>query len=702
MAGLTGWSPTDDGQLAFARDDGTSFTLPATPAAVGAAVQLDSQAGALKPMETYGQLVRGAGLGPQATGPEALAQGDAGAAGAGNNWGGGAGVGGGAPVGQAPKADFGEGFGASVQPSFSLTEPNAWGTRGNAGPLPPASPAHDSPAGPKLSAAQAAQADFFAQPGPGASGAGGSSIASFAADVPKAAAEFDARKAATIADVNATRTAKGLAPLVTGPDGTLVEATTAGKAPPAQVDPGARVTLPTSGGGSFGVAGVGGYARDPMLQQMMDDVRRNNGRVVGRLARGYQSQGKVVESELGPSAAAFDDMAKQSEHVVGLKAELARREGYALEGKVNAQDLAIAKFEEERKKALTAYDQEGKRLERLVGEAEKGEVDPSRYWKNQGAWGQLVGALSILAGAMGGALDGTKRNQALEIISRRVDEDIAAQDPHKKISASERRLDATAKRLGSLQSAIDYERLQRHVLVDSRLAQMEQAAQGDDEKGNLGIIRAQNNARMSELAMQIDARRNGTAKETYKFSQGGAVYALNPNQAFDRQVKLMELDLKARGATSDEIRARAQAMKDAREAQPETAVYNGEQVALKVDKGEAEKVRKTLASIKQMDDLMAERDKLNTIGTRLSPEQSARFDQINRSISAHQSTIDDMGVLGETERQEMRDATRSYLAGKGLSDAMRQNIHAKARAVLEQTGAGVVRNGQVVPLMGQK
>lgn len=646
---LTGYAQRDDGLLEFRRDDGTTFALPSTPETVAEAMRLD---GGARPFGDYASLVRPTSM---AGSPEALADASA--------------VGGGPAAGTS------------------------------------AAPVHSAPVGPSgagLAAARSQALDFGAPAAAGPPAPGGASDAAWAGQAQQANAEAEARAAATLAEVNAGRAQRGQAPLVRGEGGAVAEAPPppAGAGAPAQIDPSARLTLPSAGGPRGGSPGDE-FRLSPSLQA---EIARSNAPpvLVGRTPSGYVSTGKQVRGEQGPSAQTFDDLARANEHVVGLKGALAREEGKALEGKVSAQDQAIARYERERERYQRVYDEEDARIAKTLEDVEKG-ADPGRFWKNQGAWGQLVGALSILAGQVGAAMMGSNRNLALEIITKRVDEDIASQDPRRRLEASEMRLGHAAKRLGSLQSAIDYERLQRHALVDAQLAKMEADAQGDDEAtGQIGLLRAQNSQKIAELAMQIDANKRGVVSESFAYKQGGPVYAGGTPLTFSQRAELRKEAREERELYDKGRRSEAQNARDLRESGAQIAVYNGEQVALRVDKTEAEKVRKTLGAIKQMNELIDERDRLNTMGTRLSPEESARFEQINRSIAAHQSTIDDMGVLGETERKEMRAATQSYLGGKGTSDAMRKNIDARARALLEQTAEGVVRDGRVVPLMGRR
>lgn len=644
---IAGYTPVGDGTIDFHRDDGTSFRMPATPDTVAEAYKLD---GGAKPPEFYNALMAPA---PMATSPGALA----------------------GPAMSVEPAPAGPPASVAGAP---LPEPP------QAGAVPVAGPALDGfgsfstskPLGQYLSERRAVQGEV-----PSASLA--------------AAAERD--RAAGI-------TEKPRELSIFGP-GSAGATPPAAPAAPAAIDPGMRLTLP-AGGGSPGVSGSGGYARDPMLQKMFDRMQAGP-QVIGRVARGYNSQGKVVESELGPGAEAFDDMARASEHVVGLKADLARKDADATQGKVVAQDQAVSRAEQAYQKTLDGFDAAERDIAARREQIDKESIDPGRFWTDQGAWGSLVGALSIMAGQIGAAMMKSDKNVALEVINRKVDQDIAAQvenlgNKRKALGDAERTFDLNIKRLGSLQAAIDYERLQKHVLVDAQLSKLELEAQADDEKGNLGLMRASNAQRISELAMGIDAKRNGTSKETYKHSQGGAIYAAGSNLTFDQQLKLMHADLEARKANTDAGRAAAQNAKDMREAGPQIAVYNGEQVALKVDKAEAEKVRKVIASGQQLATELKQFDEGNTLMSRLSPEGKAKREQMAKSIGAHLSTLDEMGVQSETERKEMNEALSSFLGGKGTTDAIRANIDSKSRAVLEQTAEGVVRGGRVVPLQGQR
>lgn len=621
---LAGYTAHDDA-IEFHRDDGTSFALPKTPETVAEAARLD---GGAKGLDFYRGLAA-----PMATSPDALAM--------------------------APSVEMAGGGGAMPPPAPPAGAPSQGPPLGDYGSF-----SLSKPIGQWLDERKAVRGT---------------------ADEVQGASLSAARQRDMAAGVTPTEPGLSMVPARPAP-----EAPPPAPAPPGQIDPSARLTLPAARGAG-GAPGGGGYQMDPLLAQELARASRAPV-VIGRSKAGFQSQGKVVEGEAGPSAQSFDDVARASESVVDLKGALAREDAKATEGKVTAQDEAIVRAEAARTRALEGFDAADRDVQRLRTEVEKGEVDPGRFWTRQGAFGQLTAALSIVAGQIGAAMMKSDKNIALDIINKYVDDDIAAQvhnlsSKRAALGDAERQFDLNIKRLGSLQTAIDYERLQKHQLVDAHLAKLELKAQGDDEQtGQIGLIRAQNSQRIAELAMSIDAKKAGTVKETLKYNPGGAIYAPGSGPlTFAQRAELRKEAREDRKLYQEGTRTEAQNVKDLREAQAPGAVVRGQDVELPgYEKGEGEKARKALAAADELEELTRRRDQLNTLGTRLTFDKQAELDQINAAIGARLSTFREMGVQGETERQQFDKTASSYLAGKGTSGGILSEVETHRKSILRQ------------------
>lgn len=79
--------------------------------------------------------------------------------------------------------------------------------------------------------------------------------------------------------------------------------------------------------------------------------------------------------------------------------------------------------ENERREQLELYENN---VKTALDELKTTEVDPDRWWKNQGTGGKIVAAISLALGAFGSSLTKT-RNTAFDIIQSAINNDIAAQ-----------------------------------------------------------------------------------------------------------------------------------------------------------------------------------------------------------------------------------------------------------------------------------
>lgn len=88
--------------------------------------------------------------------------------------------------------------------------------------------------------------------------------------------------------------------------------------------------------------------------------------------------------------------------------------------------------QEQRRQAAAAdrqarMDAEIGKLQALSADVQKGAIDPNRFWNNKSAGNQLLAAIGVALGAVGGALTKTGRNPAMEMIQVQIERDIDAQ-----------------------------------------------------------------------------------------------------------------------------------------------------------------------------------------------------------------------------------------------------------------------------------
>lgn len=189
----------------------------------------------------------------------------------------------------------------------------------------------------------------------------------------------------------------------------------------------AGVANPFAGGG--GAGGSGGAATPK-------DMRAESKAALGMT--------KEWERAHNQELAAADEGQRQADVDAAEQYRLGQLKSAGLKGMGDAQDV-LAK-EEAARQAAHAQEVERKKLEvqRLHDDAANDRIDPSRVWKNNPA-GSVLAVLGSIAGGIQTAYTHGP-NQALEMINRTVDRDVAAQkEAHafkrEKAQAGDRMLD---------------------------------------------------------------------------------------------------------------------------------------------------------------------------------------------------------------------------------------------------------------------
>jgi hypothetical protein len=533
----------------------------------------------------------------------------------------------------------------------------------------------------------------------GAGGGGDVDMRQFALDAAKADAVRVDQLRSLDADINAVRAKQGLAPMVFDESGQKTGYAELKAAPtgPAQIDPSLRLTLPTARG-SAGSTGAGGFAPSA---ELMAEYNRKSG-PIGFSKASWATQGKSVQGELGPDAEIKNENYRRLTNVAYQEALKQGKAAGTLEGNIYAAEESLKANEALRQDTQKRIDEDLNEVRRIGKEAEEGKVDPGNFWAKQGTWGQLAGALSIALGAIGAAMMKSDKNLALDIINRSIDQDINAQvenlaNKRKSVGDAERRFELNVRRMGSLSTAIEHEKLQKLELVKAKLLRDDALAEAGNPNSPdpeaLGITMSRLEAQIAAQEMKFSAAYNGTATTTSKWNPGGPVYGAGGKPlTFEQRQSLRKEMRDERGQWNDLRRTDAQNAKDLAEAAPQGAVVNGQDVELPgYGKEEGAKARKAIVATDQLETLVKKRDELNTLGTRLSPEQTADLKRTNEAIGAHVSTIREMGVQGETERQNWNDISDAYIGGKGTSKALLDEAKAIKGSILRQ-GKAQVRN----------
>lgn len=183
----------------------------------------------------------------------------------------------------------------------------------------------------------------------------------------------------------------------------------------------AAAYMPAARRGAGPVRLVGGSRRAPVEAPAVDSLGRPlDPDAVDQIASGPAWAGPPQEGALDRELRALD-VARQLEQ---QRAEMMARQGAdqadAEEGYRRQQEGLEAERRDAEGRARASYDNAIRRVESM-------HVDPSRWYRQQGAVGTLASALAVGLGAFGEALGGGP-NIAIQQVNRAIDADLQAQD----------------------------------------------------------------------------------------------------------------------------------------------------------------------------------------------------------------------------------------------------------------------------------
>lgn len=462
-------------------------------------------------------------------------------------------------------------------------------------------------------------------------------------------------------------------------------------APPSQANPSALVPTPGQGGPSLPPGMTAGvpqqYEMNPALQQIMAQV----GPARYAMAPGGIPNAKGWNDVQTRETAAFEAAAREAAQKGLSDNQLARE---AAETKQTVDSGAYEKLQAQAAERRAQRLQMLERVEAAIQKDAEQRVNPDEFWGKMSTGDKVVAGLGVLFSAIGQGLTGGNQNVALSILNDRINKNIEAQKEqiargNSRPTQLQQLYRAGLEEFGDEERATLLMRDGAYRIADNELARRAAEEKDPQVLAHIETSRAQLRQQQAENNYKL-----------YRPPQRVQVGGMTLDQAFKANAAYN--DYAKTGA--DIAKGQAAAAKDAREAAPQTLLYGGERVALRpeVGKEEAQKDRDTLAHIEQMNRLLKQRDELNTVANRASPEAMAKLTELNSAIAATNSQLNGMGVLSEGERKQKDEQLNSLLGGKGTSDALRANMEARARSIITQKGLGIQRqDGSIMRFQGQ-
>lgn len=430
----------------------------------------------------------------------------------------------------------------------------------------------------------------------------------------------------------------------------------------ASADMFARAALAPGGGGHMVKGGTFQTGQDVK-------VKNEGGKAPERIG--------AMAGEVGEAAIAGQKLAKAQ---VAYEKDVENRTEFARFMQSGFDDLHQGR----KQKALREIHDQRERLDAEIADTQ---IDPQGFWADKTA-GDKIGF--VLAAAITGAFNGyagKQGNQVLDVVNKRIDENISAQV---------RNLDSKKSRSGELgriyQQAKEQwgdETVARNVAKAAALAVAEKTVRQQALDSRSELVKAQAEKFAADLAAQ---------REKLWFDNAGTV-----TTEMDKKYKVTQDHVEG-GGLSLEKRAGLLARAGEQQAKgqdfargpdpskgPQTAVFGGETHEMRgVSPQEGEHIRTKLSVVDVLKRDLAEVRKLRdeNVSEKLMPSAYQK-DVIGR-ISENLSTLKGMGVVRESDVQRTMDAFSSVRSGAESLASTEGFLHSTGQAILRQAGSRAI------------
>lgn len=249
-------------------------------------------------------------------------------------------------------------------------------------------------------------------------------------------------------------------------------------------------------------------------------------KMVNPFAGGYGLQAQAVSEEM---KAGYDRAKAQGEYYRQIK------------DMNNSVDMD---FKERLSQSQKMIQEQMDNLKAVTDEVQQGaKINPDKFWEDK-TTGQKVGAaIAIAMGALGGALQGTGRNSALDIINNAIDRDISAQEKNylsKKdsLAASQSLLGQYERRMDNIEASRQLAKRDQLLIAEMKLNETLAGVSGKEAQAKGLMLKGQLANERAKLDMQI-AQMVGENAQMQSIMSGGSVNPTRlPKEFQDKLVKV--------------------------------------------------------------------------------------------------------------------------------------------------------------------
>jgi hypothetical protein len=170
----------------------------------------------------------------------------------------------------------------------------------------------------------------------------------------------------------------------------------------------------------------------------------------------------------------------------------------------------------------------------------KSKIDPNRYLGDMSTMGKISTAIGLVLGGVGGGLQRTGKNAALDVLNAQIDRDIQAQKVD--IDKKNTLLSAYYKELGNMREAENMTRLTMGDMLSKQLSQIADQNAGSAAGARALQMKGQIDTQNAQLIGQMSARKTLMGDQTGAVSPENKIRAFVPeNQQKDYYKELQDL-----------------------------------------------------------------------------------------------------------------------------------------------------------------
>lgn len=201
----------------------------------------------------------------------------------------------------------------------------------------------------------------------------------------------------------------------------------------------------------------------------------------------------------------------------GLQAQQKRQGDDIMQAGIAQREQDVADMAKMREEQTLDFQRRSDSIQRQIRSQAQQEIDPSKFFKDRGAWGSIMLGLSV---AIGGYLNPRGPNLALQAIEKKIDQEIQVQDANlarkdRGLALEEKALDRDRDLAGDMMKTKEWRSAQVWELVGIKAKQMAERTTDQMAKATAMDIAAQAEKKSAEVAFKLasdQAQRDNAVK----------------------------------------------------------------------------------------------------------------------------------------------------------------------------------------------